>query len=111
MSWCVKERGPVFTSAFSPLIQVFVIIFDASLLHEQIGLGSILGSILVVIGMYTLLWGKGNEIDLHKNVPPANQEKDGDCDRTLPVTAPTAVSATNSVPVTTPTAVSSTNSA
>nr|XP_027096668.1 WAT1-related protein At3g30340-like [Coffea arabica] len=111
MSWCVKERGPVFTSAFSPLIQVFVIIFDASLLHEQIGLGSILGSILVVIGMYTLLWGKGNEIDLHKNVPPANQEKDGDCDRTLPVTAPTAVSPTNSVPVTTPTAVSSTNSA
>ena len=39
MSWCVKERGPVFTSAFSPLIQVFVIIFDASFLHEQIGLG------------------------------------------------------------------------
>lgn len=39
MSWCVKERGPVFTSAFSPLIQIFVAAFDITFLHEQIHLG------------------------------------------------------------------------
>ncbi|KAK3024611.1 LOW QUALITY PROTEIN: hypothetical protein RJ639_043939 [Escallonia herrerae] len=61
MSWCVKRRGPVFTSAFSPFIQIFVAVFDISVLHEQIQLGSVLGSILVIVGMYILLWGKGNE--------------------------------------------------
>ncbi|KAK2993126.1 hypothetical protein RJ640_006813, partial [Escallonia rubra] len=61
MSWCVKRRGPVFTSAFSPFIQIFVAVFDISVLHEQIQLGSVLGSILVILGMYILLWGKGNE--------------------------------------------------
>ncbi|KAL5863205.1 hypothetical protein ACOSQ3_000719 [Xanthoceras sorbifolium] len=63
MSWCVKQRDPVFTSAFTPLIQIFVAMFDFSLLHEPIYLGSVLGSILVISGMYTLLWGKNREID------------------------------------------------
>ncbi|KAL2478637.1 WAT1-related protein [Forsythia ovata] len=39
MSWCVKQRGPVFTSAFSPLIQIFAAAFDVSILHQQIYLG------------------------------------------------------------------------
>ncbi|KAG8391720.1 hypothetical protein BUALT_Bualt01G0216500 [Buddleja alternifolia] len=61
MSWCVKQRGPVFTSAFSPLLQVFAAIFDVSLLHEEIYLGSVLGSIVVIVGMYVLLWGKSKD--------------------------------------------------
>ncbi|XP_031112914.1 WAT1-related protein At3g30340-like [Ipomoea triloba] len=75
MSWCVKQKGPVFTSAFSPFIQIFAAILDVFLLHEQIHLGSILGSILVVIGLYILLWGKCKETEVCKNVPTA--EKDG----------------------------------
>nr|GMD15367.1 WAT1-related protein At3g30340-like [Ipomoea batatas] len=43
MAWCVKQRGPVFTSTFSPFIQIFAIVFDVSIIHEQIYLGSILG--------------------------------------------------------------------
>ncbi|XP_062157371.1 WAT1-related protein At3g30340-like [Alnus glutinosa] len=83
MSWCVKHRGPLFTSAFTPLIELFVAIFDFSILHEQIYLGSILGSILVVIGMYILLWGKSNE----KQGQTA--EEDADCNtvsKVIPVT-------------------------
>ncbi|KAL3501721.1 hypothetical protein ACH5RR_036170 [Cinchona calisaya] len=95
MSWCVKQRGPVFTSAFSPFIQIFVAIFDVSLLHEQINLGSILGSILVIFGMYILLWGKSNEVDFHKSVP-ADQRNDGNCNYILPVTTPIAANSTTS---------------
>ncbi|KAH7519378.1 hypothetical protein FEM48_Zijuj08G0029700 [Ziziphus jujuba var. spinosa] len=61
MSWCINHKGPVFTAAFTPFTQIFVAIFDFSVLHEQIYLGSVLGSILVVIGMYILLWGKSKE--------------------------------------------------
>nr|GMD21190.1 WAT1-related protein At3g30340-like isoform X2 [Ipomoea batatas] len=41
MSWCVKQKGPVFTSTFSPFIQIFAIVLDVSILHEQIHLGSV----------------------------------------------------------------------
>lgn len=39
MSWCVKKRGPVFTAAFSPLVQVMAAILDVPILHEQLNLG------------------------------------------------------------------------
>ncbi|CAL9062016.1 unnamed protein product [Musa banksii] len=61
MSWCVAQRGPVFTAAFTPLVQVIVAGIDFSVLHEPIYLGSVLGSVLVVAGLYSLLWGKNNE--------------------------------------------------
>ncbi|XP_004308749.1 PREDICTED: WAT1-related protein At3g30340-like isoform X2 [Fragaria vesca subsp. vesca] len=61
MSWCVKQKGPLFTSAFTPLIQIFVAMIDFSALHELIYLGSVVGSVLVIVGMYVLLWGKSND--------------------------------------------------
>ncbi|OMO82340.1 Drug/metabolite transporter [Corchorus olitorius] len=68
MSWCVKQKGPVFTSAFTPLVQVFVAMFDVSILHGQIYVGSVIGSILVVIGLYILLWGRNSE-PLPRQIP------------------------------------------
>ncbi|CAJ1977655.1 unnamed protein product [Sphenostylis stenocarpa] len=65
MSWCVKQRGPVFTAAFTPLIQIFVAMLDFSVLKEEIYLGSVAGSALVISGMYILLWGKGKEEGQH----------------------------------------------
>ncbi|XP_021280833.1 WAT1-related protein At3g30340-like [Herrania umbratica] len=63
MSWCVKQKGPVFTAAFTPLVQIFVAMFDFSILHGQIYFGSVVGSILVVIGLYILLWGRNSEAE------------------------------------------------
>ncbi|KAA8526053.1 hypothetical protein F0562_007847 [Nyssa sinensis] len=62
MSWCVKKRGPVFTAAFSPLVQIMAAVFDIPILHEQLHLGSLLGSITVIVGLYILLWGKSKEM-------------------------------------------------
>ncbi|KAL2340995.1 hypothetical protein Fmac_008935 [Flemingia macrophylla] len=62
MSWCVKKRGPVFTAAFSPLVQIMAAMIDIPVLHEELHLGSLLGSILVIIGLYILLWGKKMEM-------------------------------------------------
>ncbi|XP_010552375.1 PREDICTED: WAT1-related protein At3g30340 [Tarenaya hassleriana] len=61
MSWCLRQRGPVFTSAFIPLIQVFAAIFSFSFLHEQFYLGSVIGSLVVIVGLYILLWGKSKD--------------------------------------------------
>lgn len=62
MSWCVKKRGPVFTAAFSPLVQIMAALIDIPVLHERLYLGSLLGSIVVIIGLYILLWGKKKEM-------------------------------------------------
>ncbi|RDX74001.1 WAT1-related protein [Mucuna pruriens] len=62
MSWCVKKRGPVFTAAFSPLVQIMSGMIDIPFLHEQLHLGSVVGSMLVMIGLYILLWGKSKEM-------------------------------------------------
>ncbi|MCL7034883.1 hypothetical protein MKW94_020306 [Papaver nudicaule] len=61
MSYCVKIRGPVFTAAFSPLIQIVVAMIGFSILDEQLHLGSVLGSALIIVGLYILLWGKNKE--------------------------------------------------
>ncbi|KAJ4847550.1 hypothetical protein Tsubulata_035273 [Turnera subulata] len=65
MSWCVKKRGPVFTAAFSPLVQILAAFIDIPILHEELRLGSFLGSIIVIIGLYILLWGKNKEMQSH----------------------------------------------
>ncbi|KAL3651061.1 hypothetical protein CASFOL_007464 [Castilleja foliolosa] len=62
MSWCVKQRGPVFTAAFSPLVQIMAAMFDVPILHEQLHLGSVIGSVTVIGGLYILLWGKDKEM-------------------------------------------------
>ncbi|KAG9455355.1 hypothetical protein H6P81_008259 [Aristolochia fimbriata] len=75
MSWCVKERGPVFTAAFNPLTQIVVAIFESSIFHEPLHLGSLLGSALVILGLYMLLWGKSKETTLAPTKPRNNSKE------------------------------------
>ncbi|XP_051195811.1 WAT1-related protein At3g30340 [Lolium perenne] len=79
MTWCVEKKGPVFTAAFIPIIQIMVATIDFFFLHEQIYLGSVLGSALMVLGLYLVLWGKKrDEISL---VPCAtNNQADEEAD-------------------------------
>ncbi|KAM7275288.1 hypothetical protein ACFE04_017154 [Oxalis oulophora] len=89
MAWCVKQRGPLFTSAFSPLVQIFAAMLDFSILHEQIYLGSILGSILVVIGLYILIWGKSKEAKELASLQSQVLQENKNCDQgshVIPVT-------------------------
>ncbi|KAJ7007986.1 hypothetical protein NC653_006882 [Populus alba x Populus x berolinensis] len=88
LSWCVKRRGPVFTSAFTPFTQIFAAMFDFSILHEQIYLGSVLGSVLVILGLYILLWGKSIEAGDcgEKQAHLAGEEEHRDGEAQMPAT-------------------------
>ncbi|CAN8308806.1 unnamed protein product [Cochlearia groenlandica] len=74
ISWCIKQRGPVFTSAFSPIILMSATLFDFLVLDRMIYLGSVIGSVVVVIGLYIFLWSKSKQIDESKisNLPTTN---------------------------------------
>ncbi|KAH7548438.1 hypothetical protein ACOSP7_032035 [Xanthoceras sorbifolium] len=68
----IKKRGPVFATAFSPLMMIVVAIMGSFILAEKIFLGGILGSVLIVIGLYSVLWGKHKEKeedDIAKEIP------------------------------------------
>ncbi|XP_078430055.1 WAT1-related protein At5g07050-like isoform X2 [Wolffia australiana] len=59
--WCVEKKGPLFTSVFSPLCNVIVAIFEPILLHVPFCWGSLAGMILVIGGLYIVVWGKTAE--------------------------------------------------
>ncbi|CAK7357525.1 unnamed protein product [Dovyalis caffra] len=57
-TWCISHNGPVFAAMFTPLQVVFVGIFSAIAFAERIHLGSMIGTGLIVLGLYCVLWGK-----------------------------------------------------
>ncbi|XVF39362.1 hypothetical protein PTKIN_Ptkin01aG0028700 [Pterospermum kingtungense] len=57
----VKERGPVFVTAFSPLCMIITAALGSIILAEKIHLGSIIGTVIIIFGLYTVLWGKSKD--------------------------------------------------
>ncbi|KAI4323592.1 hypothetical protein L6164_023185 [Bauhinia variegata] len=57
----IQKKGPVFATAFSPLMMIIVAIMGSFILAEKIFLGGVVGSMLIVIGLYSVLWGKHKE--------------------------------------------------
>ncbi|WOH14243.1 hypothetical protein DCAR_0933760 [Daucus carota subsp. sativus] len=62
MSWCIKRKGPLYVSVFSPFLLVIVAILSWALLEEKLYVGTVAGSGLIVTGLYTVLWGKKEEM-------------------------------------------------
>jgi drug/metabolite transporter (DMT)-like permease len=52
MTWCVHKRGPVFTAAFIPIVQIMVAVIDFFFLHEQLYLGRYCACIYVSVQLY-----------------------------------------------------------
>ncbi|CAJ2664259.1 unnamed protein product [Trifolium pratense] len=61
-AWCISRRGPLFSAMFAPVFTLFVTVMAALLLHEEIYIGSLIGAIGVVIGLYIVLWGKAEDV-------------------------------------------------
>ncbi|XP_076943473.1 WAT1-related protein At5g40230-like [Bidens hawaiensis] len=60
-SWCVRRRGPLFVAMFHPVGIVIANLIGVIFLGDGFYLGSLLGSVIVVIGFYTVMWGKAEE--------------------------------------------------
>lgn len=61
IAWCVGMRGPLYASVFNPLMLVLVAIAGSLMLDENLYLGSVIGAVLIMIGLYMVLWGKSKE--------------------------------------------------
>ncbi|ERN07425.1 hypothetical protein AMTR_s00019p00247280 [Amborella trichopoda] len=60
-TWCLYKKGPVFKSAFSPLLIVFSFILDTIAQGSLVNLRSLLAAVMVVGGLYMLLWAKAHD--------------------------------------------------
>ncbi|CAI9268143.1 unnamed protein product [Lactuca saligna] len=60
----MKDRGPVFVTAFSPLSMIIVAIMGSIILAEQTYLGRVIGAIVIVAGLYLVVWGKSKDTKL-----------------------------------------------
>ncbi|XP_042425237.1 WAT1-related protein At1g09380-like [Zingiber officinale] len=76
MSWCIAKRGPLFVSMFSPLLLITVAVFGWAILDEKLYVGSAIGSVLIVGGLYMVLWGKGREIKQLGQIQVVDKEED-----------------------------------
>ncbi|XWS27276.1 hypothetical protein CRYUN_Cryun26dG0101100 [Craigia yunnanensis] len=73
-AWCIAQRGPLFSAMFNPLCTVIVTILAALLLREEIYMGSLIGAVGVIGGLYVVLWGKSKELqEINKETDPEVQ--------------------------------------
>ncbi|WJX34606.1 hypothetical protein P8452_22705 [Trifolium repens] len=69
MTWVIEKKGPVFLAMSTPLALIITILSSIILLGDIISLGSVLGGLLLVVGLYSVLWGKNRE-----QTPKASQD-------------------------------------
>ncbi|KDP23359.1 hypothetical protein JCGZ_23192 [Jatropha curcas] len=63
-SWSIQKKGALYVSVFSPLLLVIVAVLSWALLREKLYVGTVVGSALIVAGLYAVLWGKDKEMKL-----------------------------------------------
>lgn len=66
-TWCLYRTGPVFVAMFKPLGIVVSVVMGVIFLGDIFYLGSLVGSIVIVTGFYSVMWGKAKEgkVDAH----------------------------------------------
>ncbi|GMJ10032.1 hypothetical protein HRI_004672400 [Hibiscus trionum] len=57
----IREQGPVFVTAFGPLCMIITAALGSIILAEKIHMGSIIGTVIIIFGLYTVLWGKSKD--------------------------------------------------
>jgi len=76
ISWVISRSGPIYPAMFNSVSLVVTTVLDSVLLGTSIYIGSVLGIVLVVMGMYAFLWGKGTEVKLAAIAKAAAQEQE-----------------------------------
>ncbi|XP_011098512.1 WAT1-related protein At5g40240 [Sesamum indicum] len=60
-TWGLHRKGPVYVAMFRPLSIAITAIMGVIFLGDDLYLGSVIGSVVIAMGFYTLMWGKTKE--------------------------------------------------
>ncbi|CAK8544530.1 unnamed protein product [Lathyrus sativus] len=75
ISWTIERKGPLYGSVFTPLQLILTAMISWAFMSEKLYVGTAIGSLLIVFGLYGVLWGKSQEIN---NKEDAADEEDED---------------------------------
>ncbi|KAG8076499.1 hypothetical protein GUJ93_ZPchr0006g43623 [Zizania palustris] len=107
-TWCIHRGGPVFVAVYQPVQTLLVAVMASLLLGEHFYLGGIIGAVLIVSGLYLVLWGKSQEraiaakeasaaaISDHQQPAAAADEDDDSCMK-QPLLLPVSTASENNV--------------
>jgi drug/metabolite transporter (DMT)-like permease len=76
IAWSISKTGPVLASSYAPFQPIATVILSYILLKETLYVGSFIGAILIVMGLYLVAWGQRAAI-LAAELLPATQDDDG----------------------------------
>lgn len=65
-AWCINGGGPLFVGVFDPVKTFTTAVLGFFLLGDQLYSGGIIGGLIIVIGLYLVLWGRSGEKKNHK---------------------------------------------
>ncbi|KAL2339800.1 hypothetical protein Fmac_007740 [Flemingia macrophylla] len=85
----VKSMGPVIVTAFNPLRMIIMTTLACIVLSEKLYLGSIIGAIVVLLGLFLVVWGKYKECQGRMPPSPERITLHNANSIQLPITAPT----------------------
>lgn len=71
-TWCIHKGGPVVVAVFQPLQTLLVAIMAFLILGDQLYSGRVIGAVLIMLGLYSVLWGKSREKS--EAVSPGDEE-------------------------------------
>nr|GMD86095.1 WAT1-related protein At2g39510-like [Ipomoea batatas] len=80
----MKDKGPVFVTAFNPLSMIIVAIMGSFILAEQLDFGKVFGACVIVVGLYLVIWGSSKD-DSSKS---SGNDLDAPVEQQLPVIRP-----------------------
>ncbi|GAB2250685.1 hypothetical protein Droror1_Dr00016935 [Drosera rotundifolia] len=61
VTWCLRERGPVFVAMYKPMGIVIAVAMGFVFLGDTLYLGSVIGASAIVAGFYAVTWGQAKE--------------------------------------------------
>ncbi|PRQ53830.1 putative EamA domain-containing protein [Rosa chinensis] len=60
-TWCLHQKGPVFVAMFRPLGVAIAAVMVVFFLGDPLHLGSVVGSVIIAIGFYAMMWAQIKE--------------------------------------------------
>ncbi|KAJ8446392.1 hypothetical protein Cgig2_019285 [Carnegiea gigantea] len=69
ISWAVASKGPTYPPMFNPLSLIFIALIEALFLGENLSGGSLLGMVVIIVGLYSFLWGSGRQRETDPLLP------------------------------------------
>lgn len=79
-TWCLQKKGPVYVSMFKPLGIAIAVILTVTFLGDTLYLGSVIGSVIITLGFYTVVWGQAKEKNMFLENEVSHLESSGQKD-------------------------------